>query len=81
MRRFSRPENRSGNFILGRWRASGISAAVEDRLIGFLINPFNEIDSFDPAIEINMTSVVRSISEEYIYKEIVFHDYDSADEF
>ena len=28
-----------------------------------------------------MTSVARSMSEEYINKEKVFHDYDSDDEF
>ena len=33
--------------ILAGWRASGISAAVEDGLIGFLIDPFKEIDPFD----------------------------------
>ena len=72
---------RRKKIILAGWRASGISAAVEDGLISFLINPFNEIDPFDQTIEINMTSVVRPISEEYINKEKVFHDYDSDDEF
>ena len=67
--------------ILAGWRASGISAAVEDGLIGFLIDPFNEIDPFDQTIEINITSVVRPISEEYINKEKVFNNYDSDDEF
>ena len=62
--------------ILAGWRASGISAAVEDSLIGFLIDPFNEIDHFDQTIEINMTSIVRPFSEKYINKEKVFHDYD-----
>ena len=33
--------------ILAGWRASRIFAAVEDGLIGFLIDPFNEIDPFD----------------------------------
>ena len=66
--------------ILAGWRASGISAAVEDGLIGFLIDPFNEIDPFDQTIGINMTSVVRPMSEEYINKENVFHDYNSDDE-
>ena len=67
--------------IFPGWRASGISAAVEDGLIGFLIDPFNEIDPFDQTIEIQITSVVRSMSEECINKEKVFHDYDSGDEF
>ena len=67
--------------ILAGSRASGVSAAVEDGLIGFLTNPFNEIDPFDQTIEINMTSVVRPISKVYINKEKVFHDYDSDDEF
>ena len=72
---------RRKKIILAGWRASGISAAVEDGLISFLINPFNEIDPFDQTIEINMTSVVRPMCEEYINKEKVFHDYDSDDEF
>ena len=55
--------------ILAGWRASGISAAVEDGLIGSLIDPFNENNPFDQTIEINMTSVVRPMSEEYINKE------------
>ena len=67
--------------ILAGWRASGMSAAVEDGLIGFLIDPFNEINPFDQTIEINMTSAVRPMSEEYINKEKVFHDYESDDEF
>ena len=67
--------------ISAGWRASGISAAVEDGLIGFLIDPFNEIDPFDQTIGIDMTSVIRPMSEEYISKEEVFHDYDSDDEF
>ena len=67
--------------ILAGWTASGISAAVEDSLIGFLIDPFNEIDPFEQTTEINMTSVVRPMSEKYINKEEVFHDYDSDDEF
>ena len=67
--------------ILGGWRASGIYAAVEDGLIGFLVDQFNEIDPFNQTIEINMTSVVRSMSEEYINKENVFHDYNPDDEF
>ena len=67
--------------ILAGWRASRISAAAEDGLIGFLIDPFNEIDPFDQTIEINMISVVPAISEEYINKEKVFHDCDSDDEF
>ena len=33
--------------ILACWRASRISAAVEDGLIGFLIDSFNETDPFD----------------------------------
>ena len=65
--------------ILAGWRASGISATVEDGLIGFLIDLFNEINPFDETIEINMTSVVRPISEEYTNKEKVSHDYDSDD--
>ena len=65
--------------ILAGWRASGISVTVEDGLIGFLIDPFNEINPFDQTIEINMTSVVRPRSEEYINKEKVFHEYDSDD--
>ena len=64
--------------VLTGWRASGISATVEDGLIGFLIDPFNEIDPFDQTIEINITSVVRPMSEEYINKETVFHDFDST---
>ena len=64
---------------LAGWRASGISATVEDGLIGFLIDLFNEINPFDETIEINMTSVVRPISEEYTNKEKVSHDYDSDD--
>ena len=67
--------------ILAGWRASGISAAVEDDLIGFLVDLFNEIDPFNQTIEISMTPVVRSMSEEYINKENVFHDYHSYDEF
>ena len=67
--------------ILAGWRASGISAAVEDSLIGFLINSFNEINPFDQTIEINMTSVFRPMYEEYINKEKVFHDYNSDNEF
>ena len=69
------------DIILAGWRASRISAAAEDGLIGFLIDPFNEIDPFDQTIEINMISVVPAISEEYINKEKVFHDCDSDDEF
>ena len=67
--------------ILAGWRASGISAVVEDGLIDFVIDPVNEIDPFDQTIEINMTSVARPMSEEYINKEKVFHDYDLDDEF
>ena len=67
--------------ILAGWRASRISAVVEDGLIDFVIDPFNEIDAFDQTIEINMTSVVRPMSEEYINKEKVFHDCDLDDEF
>ena len=67
--------------ILADWRASGISAVVEDGLIDFAIDPFNEIDPFDQTIEINMTSVVCPMSEEYINKEKVFHAYDLDDEF
>ena len=67
--------------ILDDWRASEISPAVENGLIGFVIDPFNEIDPFNQIIEINMTSVVRPMSEEYINKEKVFQDYDSDDEF
>ena len=32
---------------LAGWRASGIYAAVEDGLKGFLIDPFNKINPFD----------------------------------
>ena len=67
--------------ILPGWRASRICVAVENGLIIFLIDPFNEIDPFDQTIEINTTSVVRLMYEEYINKENVFHDYDSDDEF
>ena len=67
--------------ILAGWRASGISAAVEDGLIGFLIDPFIKINPFDQTIEIKMTSIVPPMSEEYINKENVFHAYDSYDEF
>ena len=67
--------------ILAGCRASGISGAVEDGLIGFLIDPFNQVDAFDQTIEINMTSVVRPMSEDYINKEKVFHDCNSNDEF
>ena len=62
--------------ILAGWRASGISAGVDDGLIGFLVDLFNEIDPFNQTIEINMTSVVRLMSEEHINKENVFHDND-----
>ena len=44
--------------ILAGCKASGISAALEDDLIGFLIHPFNEIDHFEQTIEINMTSII-----------------------
>ena len=57
--------------ILAYWRASGISAAAEDSIIDFPIDPLNEIDLFDQTIEINMTSVVRHMSEKYIDKEKV----------
>ena len=67
--------------ILAVRRASQISVAVEDGLIGFLIDPFNEINPFDQTIEINMTSVVGLMSEEYFNKEKVFHDYNSDNEF
>ena len=67
--------------ILASWKASGISAAVEDDLIGFLTDPFKEIVPFDQTIEINMTSVVWPMSEEYIDKEKVFRDYDSDNKF
>ena len=67
--------------ILAVRRASEISVAVEDGLIGFLIDPFNEINSFDQTIKINMTSVVGLMSEEYVNKEKVFHDYNSDNEF
>ena len=73
--------SRRKEIILAGWRALGISAAVEDRLTGFLIDPFNEIDPFDQTIEISMTSVVRPKHEEYINKEKVFHDYNSDNEF
>ena len=43
-----------GKIILAGWRASGIFAALEDDLIGFLIDSFNKIDPFDLAIEIKM---------------------------
>ena len=61
--------------ILAYWRASGISAATKDRIIDFPIDPFNEIDLFDHTIEINMTSVVRHMSEKYIDKEKYFHEF------
>ena len=67
--------------ILAGWRASRISAAIEDVLRGFLVDLFNEIDPFNQTIQINMTSVVRPMSEEYINKENVFHDCDPDDEF
>ena len=73
--------SRGKEIILAGWRALGISAAVEDHLIGFLIDPFNEIDPFDQTIEISMTSVVRPKHEEYINKEKVFRDYNSDNEF
>ena len=63
-----------GKIILAGWRASGIFAALEDDLIGFLIYSFNKIDPFDLAIEIKMTSVIRP-------KEKVFNDYDSDEGF
>ena len=63
-----------GKIILAGWRASGIFAALEDDLIGFLIDSFNKIDPFDLAIEIKMTSVIRP-------KEKVFNDYDSDEGF
>ena len=63
-----------GKIILAGWRASGIFAALEDDLIGFLIDSFNKIDPFGLAIEIKMTSVIRP-------KEKVFNDYDSDEEF
>ena len=50
-------------------------------LLGFFVDPFKEIKLFDQTIEINMTSVVWLMSEEYNNKETVFHDYDSDDEF
>ena len=62
--------------ILAGWRASGISAGVDGGFIGFLVDLFNEIDPFNQTIEINMTSVVRPMSEEHINKENVFHDND-----
>ena len=61
--------------ILAYWRASGISAAAEDSIIDFPKEPFKEIDLFDQAIEINMTSVVQHVSEKYIDKEKVFHEF------
>ena len=67
--------------ILTGWRASGISVAVEDGSIDFFVDPFNEIDPFDQIIEINMTSVFRPMSEEYINKEKVSNDYDLDDKF
>ena len=67
--------------ILASWKASGTSAAVEDYLIGFLVDPFKEIVPFDQTIEINMTSVVRPMFEEDIDKEKVYRDYDSDDKF
>ena len=60
--------------ILAGCKALGISVALEDDLIGYLINPFNEIDYIDRAIEINMTSIIWPISEEHINKEKVFND-------
>ena len=54
---------------------------ILDAFVPAFIDPFNEINPFDQTIEINMTSVVRPMSEEYINKEKVFHDYDSDDEF
>ena len=67
--------------ILTGWRALRISVAVEHGLIGFLVDPFKEIKPFDQTIEINMTSVVWLMSEEYNNKETVFHNYNSDDEF
>ena len=61
--------------ILAYWRAPGISAATKDSIIDFPIDPFNEIDLFDHTIEINMTSVVRHMSEKYIDKEKYFHEF------
>ena len=61
--------------ILAYWRASGVSAATKDSIIDFPIDPFNEIDLFDHTIEINMTSVVRHMSEKYIDKEKYFHEF------
>ena len=37
--------------ILAGWRVSKISAAVEDGLIGFLVDPLNEIDPFDQPLK------------------------------
>ena len=65
--------------ILVVWRASGISAALENGLIGFIINLFNKVDPL--TIEINITSVLRPMSEEYDNKEKVFNNYDSGEVF
>ena len=51
----------------------------EDGLIGFSIDPFNEIHPFDQT-EINKTSAIRPMSEEYINKLKVFNFYDSDQE-
>ena len=48
--------------ILAGWRASGISAAVANGLIGFFIDPFIEIDPFEQTIEISMTPIIIFIS-------------------
>ena len=65
--------------ILAVWRASGISAALENGLIGFIINIFNKVDPL--TIKINITSVLRPMSEEYNNKENVFNNYDSGEVF
>ena len=54
---------------------------LSDKVIGFLIDPFNEIDPFDRTIEINKILVVWPMFEEYNNKEKVFHDLGSDDEF
>ena len=65
--------------ILAVWRASGIAAALENGLIGFIINIFNKVDPL--TIKINITSVLRPMSEEYNNKEKVFNNYDSGEVF
>ena len=51
-----KPLHAGKKIILASWRVSGIFAALEDGLIGFLIDALKEIDPFDQTIEINMTT-------------------------